>query len=312
MMQENTTAILNEVKKVIEGKDEVVEKIFMAVLAQGHVLLEDVPGVGKTTMALAFAKVLGLECKRITFTVDTMPSDVTGFSVYEKESGALSYHPGPVMTNLLLGDEINRTSSRTQAALLEAMEEKQVTIDGMTYPLPEPFVVIATENPVGSAGTQYLPESQLDRFMIKEHMGYPDFESQIRILKERHSSNPLDKIACMTDAAGLTAMQKECEQVEVADAIYEYVTRLVEATRTMEEITLGISPRGALALCRMSKAHAYVSGRDYVIPKDVFEVFSDVCAHRIRLSAKAKMTEVTAESCLKEILAQTELPKIMQ
>ena len=196
-MNELTQNIQAEIHKVIIGKDEIIEKILMAILAKGHVLLEDVPGVGKTTTATAFARALGLETRRVQFTSDTVPSDIIGFSVYDKDAGSFVYKPGAVMTNLLLADEINRTSSKTQSALLEAMEEYHVTVDGKTYPLPEPFVVLATQNPVGSAGTQLLPNSQLDRFLIRTTMGYPDAASQINILKERHHENPLDKISAV-------------------------------------------------------------------------------------------------------------------
>ena len=200
-MNELTGKIQTEIKKVIVGKDDVVRRVLMAILAQGHVLLEDVPGVGKTTLAMAFAKTLGLKTARVQFTSDTMPSDIIGFSVYDKDTGKLSYKPGAVMTNLLLADEINRTSSKTQSALLEAMEEKNVTVDGVTHALPAPFIVLATQNPVGSAGTMMLPNSQLDRFLIRLSMGYPDLKSQTEILRERHHENPLDKVEAVTDIA---------------------------------------------------------------------------------------------------------------
>ena len=309
-MQEKIATILEEVEKVIVGKKEIVEKLFMAILSEGHVLLEDVPGVGKTTLALSFSKVLGMDFSRITFTIDTMPSDITGFTVYNRENGSFVYNQGPVMTNLLLADEINRTSSRTQSALLEVMEEKQVTVGGTTYALPEPFVVLATQNPVGSAGTQLLPNSQLDRFMIRLHVGYPDFQSQVSILKERHNSNPLDDINCVISVEQLQQMQQAVKEVYVSDDIYAYITRLAEATRDREQILLGVSPRGALALCRMSKAYAFVTGRDYVIPEDVKAVFLDVCAHRIKLSAKARMEELREEDCLNQILAAIEEPEL--
>ena len=208
-MNELTGRIQTEIKKVIVGKDDVVRRVLMAILAQGHVLLEDVPGVGKTTLAMAFAKTLGLKTARVQFTSDTMPSDILGFSVYDKDTGALSYKPGAVMTNLLLADEINRTSSKTQSALLEAMEEKNVTVDGVTHPLPAPFIVLATQNPVGSAGTMMLPNSQLDRFLIRLSMGYPDLKSQTEILRERHHENPLDRVQPVTDIAGLLALIDE-------------------------------------------------------------------------------------------------------
>ena len=307
-MNQIISDILQEIEKVIVGKNENVEKILMAVLAGGHVLMEDVPGVGKTTTAMTFAKVLGLDTRRVQFTSDTVPSDIIGYSVYDKESGTFVFKPGAVMTNLLLADEINRTSSKTQSALLEAMEELHVTVDGQTYALPKPFVVLATQNPVGSAGTQLLPSSQLDRFMIKLSMGYPDFESQVNILKERHSENPLNKIRAIIDIEKLQELIQETASVEVADVIYEYVTRLTQATREHPLVQLGISPRGALAVCRMAKAYAYLQGRDFVIPEDVAAIFGDVCAHRLVLGTKARMMEEKPETVIEAILQSVKMP----
>ena len=311
-MNQKIKEILLEIEKVVVGKNETVEKILMAVLAGGHVLMEDVPGVGKTTTAMAFAKVLGLDTRRVQFTSDTVPSDIIGYSVYDKESGSFVYKPGAVMTNLLLADEINRTSSKTQSALLEAMEELHVTVDGKTYDLPRPFVVLATQNPVGSAGTQMLPNSQLDRFMIKISMGYPDFESQINILRDRHSENPLNKVHAVVDIAQLQDLIQETSAVEVHDLVYEYVTRLTQATREHPSVQLGISPRGALAVCRMAKAYAYLHGRDFVIPEDVAAVFSDVCAHRLVLATKARMMEESPEQVIQSILKSVKMPVVKQ
>ena len=307
-MYELTRKIQNEICRVVIGKDDVVRKVLMAILAKGHVLLDDVPGVGKTTMALAFAKVLGLETKRVQFTSDTLPSDIIGFSVYERESGSLQYKPGAVMTNLLLADEINRTSSKTQSALLVAMAEQQVTVDGMTRPLPSPFIVLATQNPVGSAGTQLLPNSQLDRFLIRLHMGYPDRQSQIAIMQDRHHANPLDSVEPVLDIAALQKLIAACTQVHMADDVYAYTAELAEATRKQSMVRLGISPRGALAMCRAAKAAAFLAGRDYVTPDDVAAVFPDVCAHRLILDAKARLHEVSAEQILGDILAATARP----
>ncbi len=309
-MSQKTDAVLRELEKVIVGKNEVLEKIFMAILASGHVLMEDVPGVGKTTAAMAFARVLGLETKRVQFTSDTVPSDIIGFSVYDKETGSFIYKPGAVMTNLLLADEINRTSSKTQSALLEAMEERRVTVDGVTYPLPQPFFVLATQNPVGSAGTQMLPNSQLDRFLIRISMGYPDFESQVNILRERHTSDPLDSVQPILSIPELNGMMKEAASVEMADRIYEYVTTLAQETREHPAVQLGLSPRGALAVCRMAKAFAYLAGREYAIPEDVAAVFPDVCVHRLILNAKARMMETDAAQIIREILQNTPLPTV--
>lgn len=309
-MNQKTNEILQEIEKVVVGKTENVKKILMAILAGGHVLMEDVPGVGKTTTAMTFAKVLGMDTRRVQFTSDTMPSDIIGYSIYEKESGEFVFKPGAVMTNLLLADEINRTSSKTQSALLEAMEELRVTVDGTTYPLPKPFVVLATQNPVGSAGTQMLPSAQLDRFMIKISMGYPDFASQINILKERHTENPLDKVKAIVNIEQLQELMQEATRVEVTDAVYEYVTKLTQATREHPMIQLGVSPRGALAVCRMAKAYAYLQGRDFVIPEDVAAVFSDVCAHRLVLVTKARMSEEKPETILAAIIKEVPMPVV--
>lgn len=311
-MRSLTNEIQREVNKVILGKEDVVRKVLLAILARGHVLLEDVPGVGKTTMAMAFARTLGLETKRVQFTSDTLPSDIIGFSVYDKNSGALKYQPGAVMTNLLLADEINRTSSKTQSALLEAMEERRVTVDGVTHALPAPFVVLATQNPVGSAGTQKLPESQLDRFLVQLSMGYPDVYSQSLLMKERHHDDPLNACRAITDTAGLVQMSDEAMNTYVADDVYLYIAQLAEATRKSPEITLGLSPRGALALSRASKANAYLEGRDYTTPDDVLTVFPDVAAHRLVLSAKARLHEVTAKDLLADIAARVKKPDVKE
>ena len=270
--------------------------------------MEDVPGVGKTTTALTFAKVLGLDTRRVQFTSDTVPSDVIGYSVYDKKEDSFAYKPGAIMTNLLLADEINRTSSKTQSALLEAMEEHRVTVDGRTYELPTPFVVLATQNPTGSAGTTLLPSSQLDRFLIRLSMGYPDHRSQINILRDRHSENPLDRVMPVVTKDELLSLVQETRNVEANDRIFDYITTLAEATRTQPMVELGVSPRGALALCRMAKAHAFLAGRDFVVPEDVASVFPDVCAHRLILSAKARMMEEKAKNILAEILKSVDMP----
>lgn len=311
-MNEKIPEILRQIETVVVGKNEIVEKILMAILAGGHVLMEDVPGVGKTTTAMTFAKVLGLDTKRVQFTSDTVPSDIIGYSVYDKESGSFVYKPGAVMTNLLLADEINRTSSKTQSALLEAMEEYHVTVDGQTYPLPEPFVVLATQNPVGSAGTQLLPAAQLDRFLIRTSMGYPDAKSQIDILKERHHENPLDKLTAAVSREQLLGLMNDARQVHIADPVYAYVVDLVTATRENEFIELGVSPRGALALCRMAKSCAFVRGRDYVIPEDVAAVFDDVCCHRLVLSAKARLHRLSAADVTAEIVKTVKMPQVQE
>ena len=311
-MNQKINEILEQIEKVVVGKNAVVEKILMAILAGGHVLMEDVPGVGKTTTAMTFAKVLGLDTRRVQFTSDTVPSDIIGYSVYDKASGGFVYKPGAVMTNLLLADEINRTSSKTQSALLEAMEELHVTVDGRTYDLPKPFAVLATQNPVGSAGTQMLPPSQMDRFMIKISMGYPDFESQISILRDRHTENPLNRVTPVVDREQLQGLIEEAAGVEVLDVIYEYVTRLTQATREHPMVQLGISPRGALAVCRMAKAYAYLHGRDFVVPEDVAAVFPDVCCHRLVLTTKARMMEERPETVIGSVLESVKMPVVRQ
>ena len=307
-MNQQTESILTEVKKAIVGKDNVLARALMVILSRGHILLEDVPGVGKTTLALAFSRAMGIEYRRVQFTPDVVPSDIIGFSIYDKQTGNLTYKPGAVMCNLLLADEINRTSSKTQSALLEVMEEHQVTIDGTTHPLPDPFIVIATQNPVGAAGTQLLPQAQLDRFMVRMKMGYPDFNSQVRILRDRRMENPLTSIAQVTDAAAVRNMQREVDQLRVSDSILEYITHLAQVTRENAVVQLGVSPRGALAVLHMAQAFAYVSGRDYVIPEDAAQIFGDVCAHRLVLSPKAKLAGKTQEDVIREVLSTVRMP----
>ncbi len=302
--------VIEEIKKVIIGKDEVATKIFMTILAEGHVLLEDIPGVGKTTIALAFSKVMGLDFNRIQFTPDVVASDVSGFTMYDKDKDEFVFKEGAVMTNLLLADEINRTTSRTQAALLEVMEERNVTVDGVTYPLPKPFNVIATQNPIGSYGTQVLPQSQLDRFMIKTSIGYPDFESQVEILRDRQTEQPLDLVEKVISKTELLELQAEVRKVHVSDPILRYITELTEATRKHPLIIQGVSPRGALALSKIAKAHAYLAKREYVIAEDVIAVYSDVCNHRMVLDQKSKVTYNSSNELLEEILKEIKVPEI--
>ena len=311
-IQKQTEQIRQEIAKAVVGKEEIIEKVLTAVLAGGHILLEDIPGVGKTTLALAFSKTLGLDFQRVQFTPDVVPSDITGFSMYEKESGTFQYHPGAAMCNFFLADEINRTSSKTQAALLEAMEEKQVTVDGVTRKLEEPFIVLATQNPVGTAGTQKLPNAQLDRFLMKLKMGYPDRAGQIEMMKDRHHANPLDDVQPAVDIPELLGLIGEVQNIYVDDLIYNYISELVEATRIQENIQLGLSPRAALAVCRSAKACAFIKGRDYVIPADVLEIFAPVCVHRLLLSAKARLHEQSAEFVLKELTEQIPGPEIKE
>lgn len=311
-MNTKQSQIINEVKKVINGKDEIISKVLMAFIAQGHVLMEDIPGVGKTTLVLAFSKAMGLDYKRVQCTPDIIPSDIVGFSVYNKNTGALEFKPGAIMCNLFLADEINRTSSKTQSALLEVMQEGNVTVDGMSYPVPKPFSVIATQNPIGFAGTQSLPEAQLDRFIIRLQMGYPDSDSLVDILKNRQNTNPLEQVQQVITREDLLQMQTEANNIYMKDEMLSYITRLSEATHDHEFIRLGISPRGSLALYSMAKAHAYCSGRDYVIPEDIMDVFQDVCAHRILLNSKARINNITAAGLLDKILKETPAPSFVR
>lgn len=309
-MANKSQEIISEVKKVIVGKDDVIRKVLMALLARGHVLLEDIPGVGKTTLALSFSRALGLDYQRIQCTPDSTPSDIIGYSYYQKGAPDLVYKPGVVMCNLLLADEINRTSSKTQSALLEVMEEGNVTIDGVTRPLPEPFTVLATQNPFGSAGTQLLPQSQLDRFTVCLEMGYPDFDSHVSILRERNAEQPLDHVQQVASRQDILLMQDEVDQIKVRDELFYYITELAERTRTSSDISLGLSPRGALAVVKMSKANAYINGREYLVPQDIVDVFCDVAAHRIVVSPKAKIAGVSADEILQDVLRSSKTPEV--
>lgn len=309
MGYDKAIAVVNEVQKAVKGKDEIIKKVIMAFLAGGHVLMEDIPGVGKTTMALAFAKAMALKENRMQFTTDVLPSDVVGFSMYNAKTQEFEFKEGAVMCNLFLADEINRTSSKTQSALLESMEEGQVTVDGVTRQLPKPFLVIATQNPAGSAGTQLLPESQLDRFMIRLTMGYPDVASEVEILKERQGENPLNRVNEIVSSESIIQMQEEVDRVHVDKAIYDYIAMLCAITRKHPMIELGISPRGTLALASMSRAHAYVSGRSYVTPGDVQNVFPDVARHRLILSPKARVASADVESVIKAVFKTVPVPR---
>ena len=299
--------VLRELEKAIVGKRDVIEKILTALLAEGHILLDDVPGVGKTTLAVALSRAVGLAFQRVQFTPDVLPSDLVGFSMYDKASGEFVYRPGALnAANLVLGDEINRASSKTQSALLEAMEERQVTVDDKTYPLKSPFLVIATENSVGTAGTQHLPYAQMDRFLVRLSLGYPDYEAQMAMLRDRQTINPLENVSCVMSAEELLAMQREARAVTVKDAILDYITRLTMASRAHEAVEVGVSPRGALFIDRMAKARAFLENRDYVTGGDVQAVFRDVCAHRVLLKQNAR--DYTVEQVLDELLKKVENP----
>lgn len=308
MIIEQSQHIIDEVSKVFIGKDEIIKKVLMAIYAGGHILLEDSPGTGKTTLALSFSKALGLDYKRIQFTTDTLPSDITGFSLLNNEKREFEFRPGAVFTNLLLGDEINRTSPKTQAALLEAMEEHKVTVDGKTHVLPQPFICIATQNPFGFAGTQPLPESQLDRFMISLSIGYPELEKQIEIIKSRRYENPIDKVQAVASKENVMDVQNYLSSVRIQDDLLKYIVLLCEATRSDPLVELGVSPRGVLALSQMAKAHAVLEDRIYVVPEDVQAVFIDVCAHRLILRPQARVEGRNSRDILKGILQEVKPP----
>ncbi|MBR4144637.1 MAG: MoxR family ATPase [Lachnospiraceae bacterium] len=306
-MSEYIDRIKNSIKLVIHGKDEVIDMVLCAILAKGHILLEDIPGVGKTTLVTALAKVMSLDYKRIQFTPDVLPSDLSGFTMYDKNTGEFTFRPGAVFTNLFLADEINRTSPKTQSALLEVMEEQNVTVDGVTRNLPTPFFVIATQNPVGASGTQKLPESQLDRFMIRLTMGYPDHNSAIDILRG-DSHEIVGNLNPCIDREGLLAIQQSVEAVQTSEAILNYIVQLTEVTRDNDLYSLGLSPRASIALLKMAKARAYTLDRDYVVPEDVKAVYYSIANHRVVLSTKAKATGYSLEMALSKSFDVVKLP----
>ena len=279
-------AVIAEVGKAVVGKDEVLARVLLAILARGHILLEDIPGVGKTTMALAFSRALGLDYNRVQFTPDVMPSDITGFSIFNKAAGRMEYQRGAVLYNLFLADELNRATSRTQSALLEAMEEGQVTVDGVSHPVPQPFIVIATQNPAGASGTQLLPDSQLDRFMVRLSLGYPAPADEAELLRRKQAGNPLQTVERLLTLEGLEDLRRTVDRVYLSDPVCDYIVRLISATRSHPLIVQGASPRATLALAAMSRAAAFVRGRDYVVPDDVALVFRDTIAHRLILSPR--------------------------
>lgn len=310
MIIKQSEQIMRGVGKVLMGKEEVIEKVLMAIYAGGHILLEDTPGVGKTTLALGFSKALGMDYKRIQFTPDTMPSDIIGYTMPGQGNGETIYKAGAVHTNLFLGDEINRTSPKTQSALLEAMEEGNVTVDGVTYLLPKPFICIATQNPVGMSGTQPLPEAQLDRFMIRTSIGYPSTEDQIRILDEKRQQNTMDEVKAVVTRDMVIEVQNYLSTIRMTEAVLRYMTVLCERTRNDSGVELGVSPRGIIALSRMARAKALLDERDYVVPEDVRAVFKDVCTHRVILRPQARMEGRTVESLLDDIMQSTEVPEM--
>ena len=295
---ENILKITEETERIILGKKDVVKMIIMSLLSQGHVLIEDVPGVGKTTLASALSKIIGLKHKRAQFTPDVMPSDITGYSVYNKLTGDLEYKEGLALTNILLADEINRTSPKTQSSLLEVMEEGTITVDGRMHRVPEPFMVIATQNPIGFVGTHPLPEAQLDRFIMRISIGYPDAGSEIKIISERKTENPIDKLSALIKAGDIIFAQNIVKNVHIDDSLYKYIVELVGQTRTHQHITLGASPRASLSLMRLAQARAFLEKRDYVIPEDISSMYVPAIAHRIILKQEAKLKKIDTEDIL--------------
>jgi len=302
--------VLKSVMNAIVGKEQVVLRVFLAILARGHILIEDIPGVGKTTLAIAFSKALNLEYNRVQFTPDVLPSDVTGFSVYNKMTGGMDYTPGAAFCNLFLADELNRATSRTQSALLEAMEEGQVTVDGTSHILPQPFMVIATQNPVGAAGTQLLPDSQMDRFMVRLSLGYPGHAEEVSLLRRKQGKALLDLVEPIVTHDDLVQMCNAVDRVHIEPEILDYIVTLINKTRNHPELVLGASPRASIALANISKAAAFLQGRDYVLPNDIIPLFVDTLAHRLVLRSGAENDGITAVKILNNILNSTKPPKI--
>ena len=302
--------ILSQIRKVVVGKDTTLLWVLAAILARGHILLEDIPGVGKTTMALAFSRVLDLKYSRMQFTPDVLPSDVTGYTVMDPATGKMQYQPGAVLCNLFLADELNRATSRTQSALLEAMEEGQVTVDGVSHPLPNPFVVIATQNPVGAAGTQLLPDSQMDRFMVCLSLGYPSPRDEVNMVLNRQGGDPLAQTQTLMSREDLSALQQAVEETYVSESVVNYIVDLICATRNHSKILRGASPRATLAVTAMAKAVARLRGRDYVIPGDVREVFVHTIAHRLLLTPLAQAQNESPEDILRQLLETVPAPKL--
>ncbi len=305
---EKAHQVLQEVNTVILGKKAETAEILTAFLANGHVLLEDIPGVGKTTLATAFSKAMGLDCRRVQFTPDVMPSDLTGFSVYRREEEKFVYQEGSIFCNILLADEINRTSPKTQSALLEVMEERKVSVDGVTRDAPSPFLVIATQNPSGTAGTQLLPEAQIDRFMITLSLGYPDYLSELEIARTSGAGARTDNVQPVISKEEFLTMQQQIHDIYIKDIVYDYIIKLVTATRNHPYIERGASPRATIALVKTAKAYAWLQGRHYVVPTDVIAQLPYVLFHRMSLSMTAKMSGSKRRDILEDILKRTPQP----
>lgn len=305
----NARSIIREISKVIVGKDEILIKVLLAVISKGHVLMEDIPGVGKTTMAISLSKALGLDYNRVQFTPDVLPSDITGYSIFDKNTGTMRYQKGAVLCNLFLADELNRATSRTQSALLQAMEEGQVTVDNNTYPVPQPFIVIATQNPTGAKGTQMLPDSQMDRFMLRLSMGYPAHDDEIEMLRRKQQGITTDTVSQVVTREDLVRISREADQVYIKDEVLDYIVRVCEVTRNDSRILQGASPRASLALTSLSKSTAWIQGRDYVLPKDIRFVYNDCIEHRLIWSQE--IPDASAKkAALQELFASVKAPSI--
>ena len=302
--------IVDNISKIIVGKGIASKLMVIALASSGHVLIEDVPGIGKTTMAYAMAKSLGLSFNRIQFTPDILPSDITGFSVYNQKTNEFEYRNGSIMSNIILADEINRTSPKTQASMLEAMEEKQVTVDGKTYKLPKPFMVIATLNPIEYMGTYPLPEAQLDRFLMKISMGYPTKHEEIEVLYRFQNNNPLEYLESVVTLDELNDLQQRVKDVKVDDSLAEYIIDITSSTRRHELVSLGCSPRASISLFKAAQAAAVYDNRDYVIPEDIRDMAVSILSHRIILKQEAKIKRIKNESIITEILQQKKIPII--
>ena len=297
----NILKIIEQTENIILGKQDVITMTIISLLCQGHILIEDVPGVGKTVLASSLAKIIGLKYKRAQFTPDVMPSDITGFSVYNKATNELEYKEGLALCNILLADEINRTSPKTQSSLLEVMEEGTITVDGKTHRVPTPFMVIATQNPIGFVGTHPLPEAQLDRFIMRISIGYPDSASEIKIIADRKTENPIDKIKTMINAEDIIKAQNIVKQIHIDPTLYKYIVDLVGKTRNHQYITLGASPRASLSLMRLAQARAFLKKRDYIIPEDILKMYIPAISHRIILKQEARLKKIRTEDILDEI-----------
>ena len=305
---ERTIAAIDEVEKVIVGKRPEIVQLFTALLSGSHVLIEDVPGTGKTTLAAAMAKVTGLSFNRAQFTPDVMASDITGFNIYNRQKEQFEFRQGLVMCNLLLADEVNRASPKTQSALLEAMEEGRVTVDGVTYDIPDPFMVIATQNPTGYVGTYPLPEAQLDRFALELSMGYPSADEEVNILMARRGVNPLDSVESKLSVEEVRELRRFVAGIRIDEQLYRYIVTLITATRKSSKLALGASPRASVALMRLAQAYAFIRGRDYVLPDDIGSLFRTAVAHRLMLRQEAKLANQSTDDVLNEILRTTDVP----